>query len=643
MNTRPVRIVLLVAGILVASMVSASAASATRFQGGFQCDDGRPLANATVDVSSEATGFLFWASFGQNHVTTTDANGYWSVDVGGDEAWFTPAVELRGPAMRIEPGPNRSVPRHVLPKNQNDVPVQDYGMVRIPGKACRAYVDTVTAETATGMPAPGSPVIVRIDDVACREAAAATWFGYCAGDDWNINIGPSTRPQRVSLLTRLYYISLAQRLGVRGSGVERDQRRNISVCSARTSPSAAFLEGWASHMAGASLPTACAESDDITVPRNVARHLQRMSLVCGISRNEMIRVLRDNRGLIDDLASFVERVDCPPAFPLTKRPRTKHGFVIVGVDIPTGPTMATAVSELAANARAKAIVTAELRVALARKPWRTSCAPANCADVIRRSVHPFIVRGQLAELEIQRNELRAFTRRATVTRINRLPEARRRAVLASRHRAMRVAMRRNSARTMRNVAARIAALKIPRHSTALKLRMAAQMRVGATRATTLLVTTPSRPRRVGPTPPPVMPVLIAPAPTPPPAPTPVPEPPPPPPPPPAPVASTIAPPVCGTNRDSLWFPKADNVLSPVTGTLTPAVAGSPVTVRWSYDGVVRHTHSVTTAADGSFTDTLALSEWTYGKVWEYQFEFAGDATRLSSSSPICVQGKAVFP
>jgi hypothetical protein len=111
----------------------------------------------------------------------------------------------------------------------------------------------------------------------------------------------------------------------------------------------------------------------------------------------------------------------------------------------------------------------------------------------------------------------------------------------------------------------------------------------------------------------------------------VPPPPPPPSPPPPPPGESALTLGCPTSGTASSFPATFTV----TGLLTPAVNGSNVVITYTPASGSAVLHTVQTADDGSYSDSIVVNLDQAYMTWTVQAHFDGDQTRAPSDAPSC--------
>jgi hypothetical protein len=105
------------------------------------------------------------------------------------------------------------------------------------------------------------------------------------------------------------------------------------------------------------------------------------------------------------------------------------------------------------------------------------------------------------------------------------------------------------------------------------------------------------------------------------------------------VAVTATPPGPAASTLTLSCPSGTTTVSPATftvsGSLTPAVDGSTVVVRYTPSSGPDVVHTVQTAANGSYSDSITVYVGRLFVTWTVQAHFAGDAARTSADAPTC--------
>jgi len=415
----------------------------------------------------------------------------------------------------------------------------------------------------------------------------------------------------------------------------------------RTEPGYAFNEGWASYWArdyGSSDCPGTSPADE-SIEGNVARELARLEVACGMNRARMAQILRDNPGRIHRLSEFA--VNVPACAPLT----VASAPAIAPEPPPAPDTTATRARTdiVAINARNRTL--ARQLAGATRIANRTDCRVRTCGvPQLLRLIRPAEIRAEIASNIVLRSNLQRVDTPAELAKVRtisipaavrwqrtverstrvRVAKAHADATAAALKAAAPVFQRNRSAavtRIRRQMVARLAQLRRAQRSGAVPPNVTLQLprdMVAKRVSSRPIVFTPEAP-----VPDRVPTVVPPPAPAPTPTPTPTPTPPPPSePPPPAKTTSAMAFTTCPSVGKTQGFHY-------VAGTLTPASAGSSVTVTYTPPtGAGSTSETLSTDAAGAFS--TSFQPGATGGVWTITATFGGDATRTASTATCTV-------
>ena len=634
--SRRLRLAIVLALVLACGPGAAVAAAATTsFRGSFRCSDGQPLEGVRVELWQHEFTSLpkLPPNATQRNATTTDAAGGWGFRVSGRETnWFLRVV------LSSEDAEVRDWLWHWnwfadTAPNQNDKPLQDYGVQTVPSYRCalwRAFRDASREyRAATGERAPFGEIVVR----AGAPNAGTPWTNYDTiwwpANHRLMSSGASVPQHEYAHAFRHVFDGSAAHFFLDVGRFRYPQHHDGTSC-APTNEGFAFNEGWAEFWSGMVL-TPCPNGADYRVERNVSAALAKVQRDCRYDRGQMVAILRANRGRIHSFGEFRAAAGaCATAATAAQR--------VVGSALTVSQARMVAEQARAGRDWLRALAREQRRlqgvlVKVARRPAvPAGCRPRPCVAQIARTVELELVRAQIAQLRDARRRL-AFAADARVLRraggrsgtaINRaLERAGRRvqrssALIAARGlTAAQRAVRRLPGARRSTRAASVARMLGRARSRAARGNVAALQALAVT-APGLLEPGPPAPAAPPPAPPPFAP---------------------PPPPPPSGdlrAASTLTM-DSGCGDVGIWFPAADSGGSlPRRGQLVPAVAGSVVRITYRREDIATGAHidtiehSATTDAQGTFTDVVTSDEYAsgYARRWRVQAHFDGDAQRL---------------
>lgn len=651
---------LVLAGLVVTGTPARADAAGTLFKGAFTCGDGIALPGARVELWQHHYTWLpkVEPNIRLLGVGRTDATGAWAFRVGGEETNLFVRLVLSSEETEVRSWLWSHNWFTDTQPNQNDKPVQDYGFLAVRGTPCELFRGFRTAaldyRAQTGGRPPFGESVVR----SGAPNAGVPWTNY------DVVWWPDRYPVGNGALTAKHeYAHQVRHVldGTEGHWLNDvraylyPQHHSATSCRS-TNPGFAFNEGWAEYWAGEPLGTPCPDRTNWAVEKNVAAALADLQVRCGKSRGDMVRVLLDHPGRIHDLPSFQSALACGlPRIPRPpKQPRpsvTQTARVQAKVITTSAAANRRLVREMqTAQRRAtKALVEAR-RVAATP----VTCPERPCLPVLQNTVALGLARAAAAQATAVRSTLGFLTdRRRLRAVLGRSPVEAHGRIDA----AQKLAERRAARATMTELrrAARAVAALPGASSSALAKQAIAALGAGAGRGIGAVpLADPFRvvPVRTAATAPDAAQVVdLTGGPGAPPAPQPpAPQPPTTPPPSPDPPAPERSPSTltltrsCDTNSNAIWTPGNPDGTTTFSGMLTPAVAGSPVVMRYEREGMTTIEHAVTTDADGHFTDFVTADEYSsgYGAVWRASAHFAGDATRLPAQS--CTwTARAIYP
>lgn len=642
--TRATRVVHRLAGLVVLVLAAmllpalpAQAHIATSFVGKFVClEDGKPMSGVRVELFSAWDADLLHVppNIELEQTKYADGDGYVDFRVQAREEDYFMRVGLV--SRHAEVANFLTLHNWFMDtwSNQNDVPLHNYGVIGVPGKQCALWNSLNEAgrdfEQTMGTRPPFGEVVGRFGAIT----AGAPFANY--EKVW----WPSGAPAQGRIPAHEFGHTFRHVY----DGSEWHFRQDVLVhnylrhhtpeaCEVKGS-GFAFNEGWANYWSGT--PATECDANNYRIEATVTRALETLQNMCGLSRAEMVGVLRDNPGRIHSFQEFSNLAPCerpwltPPS--AVKVPRTPPRVTARGIT-------STARREVSGLLVQRRRLNAAIRTAVAdlRKPLPCSSRP--CPEEYSRVARPWLLRAQLANLTAAINTLKPLSRKRGALRLARkkpakiLPGIERRASTArklGRKRAAAplgkavAAVRKGKPSGLRSQAVQIV--------TALKRGVAAGN--GSALAALDWTSTTARPTRAGSIDDPVLhdpdtgePVVDSTT-----------------------RLWTANHPECTADEVSpttLFHPEGDRI--GVRGFVTPGAVDREVRVVWRHDRPGRAdrviTHVVrTTDVEGEFRDSLDSDDWAqgYGRVWSVQAFYDGDLATLGSRSGRC-GGLAEYP
>lgn len=616
----------------------AVASGTTTFRGAFSCSaDGQPLAGARVELWEIWSTDLpkLWPNARLRSAVQADVNGGWGFRVSGDETnWFVRVV------LTSE---NAEVGDWLVPwswfadtaPNQNDVALHDYGVKAVPGEQCALWNALQSAHqryrNATGSRAPMGEMVAQYGAPTAGVPFTPydeTWWpsGYPIGTTPEHEFAHAFRhtfdgpySHFVNDVTYFFYL----------------QQHSATSCSP-TNSGFAFNEGFAEYWQG-EVRTRCPENpDDYRVERNVAAALRFLQDSCHLSRGEMVAVLATHPGTVHSYQEFSNLVGCLGPLPVPGPPKV---YPIAWRRI-VKSTVADWTKTLRLMDDQLVSLVQERQKAQQAIDSPLPCQSRPCPEEYQRLAEPWIVKSQIVFLQGLRDALAGVAQKRVVR-----PLVKKGPVGFATHWAH---VRDEATATGRQQGARVLRLAVaavedaPGGASDVRQRVldtvkALQSGVRSGEVGALTANTWVRVgglERTGPSPDGIVEVSGDSG---------------------QPVqASVTSRPFCHTTAPGTkWFPEKEGQPNypgppPVTGTVTPAVAGTVVRVEYTHatsSGTPETIRAeVTTDASGHFSHGITQAQWGagYGRTWQVTARFDGDAGRYASASPTCLYD-ATFP
>jgi hypothetical protein len=623
----PVRLLVLALAASLLSLVAPSPAQAsawTTFRGAFTCG-GKPVVGARVELWTWwSTGLpKVWPNARPVAVQRSNADGAWGWRVSQeDETNLFVRIVLVGEHSRVGPW---GVPWNTFYDtawNQNDVPLQDYGRLRLPGQQCELW-DGLRRAAIVHRADLGEPP--RFGLAVAHYAAPTAGVPFTAYDSiwWPQGHDATGRTPAHEFAHAVRHTFDGGRAHFGADVVRHSYLQHHDVSSCRpTNAGFAFNEGWAAWWSGVDVD-ACPGRDNWAVERNVVAGLRWLDRRCDTSRPELTRILRANPGRIHSFPELARRVQCR----LEVDRRVVPGRPVVQ---PVRPAVRAGRVFLSSVRRQLAELRAERARAVAALTLPLPCAQRPCLAEYERAVAVGLVDARIAGA---RATLETFDRvddRRHVTRLLSRP-------LTAWTRHWDRQQRRALATTRRTAAAAIdtalAALRRTGDDDALRARVAETLtalrdgvRSGAPDA--LAATSwqaVGEPTRIGEllTPTPVLDPITG---------------------------LEVVQPVltvddCPPGQEVVWRSQdvaGADLPTPVTGSLAGAPAGSPVQLTYEHagaEGTTRLEAVVPTDAAGAFAHTLPPGDWEagFGRSWTIRVAYAGSMSHWPAAAGPCLR------
>ncbi len=211
-------------------------------------------------------------------------------------------------------------------------------------------------------------------------------------------------------------------------------RSHSATSCASTNHGFAFNEGWAEYWADEVPETACGNSQDFSIERNVGFELKRLQSACGVTRGRMVQVLAQNRGRIHSMSDFSNALRCQPPKLIKSTGRA--------------PRPASAVS---------ALVVARLGAGRALLSDITRLITGSRSKLSRTngSAERELLRARIEQARALRSTFAYLANRAEQARIARLSDKRQVDLLAARQREYMRQVRQISSAALRSIAERL--------------------------------------------------------------------------------------------------------------------------------------------------------------------------------------------
>jgi hypothetical protein len=407
------------AGVVGWSAPAATAAT-TLFTGRFVCEDRGvqlPLAGAQVKIfgkPQDRHGFLglgdatfFYAQIGADQ---TGADGEWSFAVHrrqGNEQRYNFYVQVSlddGDGTTVSDWPAATPVSFSTDTNQNDVAVQDYHTLALPGGECALWLALKHARedynTVTGQPTPFGGTHAQYD-------GPNVGWPYTAYDTiiWPRDYPPGPGPgSQVAAIHEFAHLVRNSSLGSEGNFLHEvehfDYRRRGNDCR-RTSPQQAFHEGWPEFWARDFQPSdlCSATPDDPAVEADVAWTLTRLEPTCG--RRRMVAALLAHGQSIHSLGDFQRFLGSCVAVPLSPGsvPRSP-----IFSPVRAGRWITDIQNGLNAARGAASRLGSQLAT-VRRAASNALCVHPPCYQALERRVGPEIIEGRLAQARLLANAL----------------------------------------------------------------------------------------------------------------------------------------------------------------------------------------------------------------------------------------------
>lgn len=621
-----------VAVLLGSAFAAPASAQRTVYKGQFLCDDRgtvEPLAGMNVELWKRGESWLPVEWVGSRVAQGfTRADGSFRMVTPPDEDNYFVRMALRddhGVHLRDFWGINDwSVDTE---QKRNNVAAHEYGglLFSTPGQSHKCAIwagvhaanESYRAEVGSDLPSRG--VEIQADAVTAgvpfTPGTSILWpggfpVGYGGGGDDTI-----TRHEYGHVIRHGFDGDFGHFLG---DVVTHNYLQNHAACN-RTNPGFAFNEGWAEFWAGDFDPAPdCGRPGDMDTEGNVAAALVELMENCaGGRRPVMVDVLRRNPGTIHSFAEFRDRLGCPT-------PRLVPVFVVAAntelAPAPSLPTIRAGAARAEVRAGSKQIrdLGKSLQGALRKAENPPACAKEPCKAALKALTRPAAIEFEIALAKIQRagaagqdtvaeQKKLAGLGAGALLRLDAQREGRARkrvvdAALAGLRDAIRAAqpvLKQDSSQYARGFHLKLA-------KAAAKFRRAAK--AGATVLPGSLNLSPLVPK-------PPRPVPRIPA--------------QPQPPLPGPAVQQLA----ASNLVVGSCPAGVTAPSPIAvgGSLTPAQAGSTVTVTFSHPIAGAFTQVVTTDAAGNWSASHTPGPNDTG-TWSIAASFAGDSKRLPATT-----------